>query len=171
MHFSSTACTVLSLLDAVNNHPRDDATLLHRSCSRQYIRYSLQSSNGCASPVPLVQSSVDWVRLQTNIRGMPSWNAGLYTGGLLVSVYNNSWNAFISASIDLSVSVYNHPRDASIGGTLVQVLVYWSLFLPCWCIYRFIGLGRMYWSIGLVCNHPRDASISALLVHLLLSGS
>ena len=47
VQLSVTACTVFSLLDTVNNHPRDDATLLYRLCSRQSIRYSLQSSKEC----------------------------------------------------------------------------------------------------------------------------
>ena len=79
-----TACAVVSLLDKVDNHVID-ALLLHRSCSRQVteygcnhlcscrptgyglqsskrcirqsIKYSLQSSEGCASPAKRVQSS------------------------------------------------------------------------------------------------------------------
>ena len=38
MRSSCTACTIPNLLDTVNNHPRNDAILLHRSCNCQSIR-------------------------------------------------------------------------------------------------------------------------------------
>ena len=119
---------------------------LHCRCMYCFIRLGLQSSKGCV--------------YRRNVGACM---------GLLVPFYNHPWDAFI----DLSVSVFNHPRD-----------------VHCWCIYRFIGLslqsfkGCIYYGIVgtcigllvLVYNHPRDASISALLsiiiqgllVHLLV---
>ena len=91
-------------------------------------------------------------------------------------------------SINLRLSVYNHPRDVSIATPLVHVSLYQSWFtiiqrmrlLLHWCLYRFISFGLQsskgcvyWWNVGactglLVSGHNYllDASISALLVPL-----
>ena len=97
-------------------------------------------------------TDVDWVRLQTNIRGMPSWNAGLYTGGLLVSLYNNPWNAYIFALL-VHLSIYRSQY------TIIQGM---RLLVKLWC---------RYWSIGLYfcpAGVSIDSSVSVASIGLLV---
>ena len=160
-----TAVAFIDLSVSFYNHPWDasiPALLVHlsvyRSCSTVYRS---RSTN-----IRLLRHC--WCMYRSISLGLQSSKGCVYfcTAG---------------ASIGLLVLVYNDPRDASIGGTLVHVWVYWSrstiihgmrLFLHCWCINRFIGLslqsskGCVYYGIVgtgtgllvLVYNHPRDAS-------------
>ena len=68
---------------------------------------------------------------------------------LSVSIYNHPRDASVTA-LSVHVLAYNHPSDASISALLVHVSLYRSrstiiqgmrLFLHCRCIYRFIGFG------------------------------
>ena len=108
--------------------------LLHRLCSCQSIRYNLQSSKGCASPAPLVQSSVYWVRLRSSegclllplvqlsiyqirstiIQGMRFSSTARAVISLLgtVTIIQGMPSSTARAVVSLSDTVYNHPRDA-----------------------------------------------------------
>lgn len=132
--FSSTARAVVSLSETVYNHQRD-ALLL---CYHQSTGYGYNHPKDDFLRFRLCSYRFTGYGLQSS----KGWNVGACTD-LLVSIYTTG------ASIDLSVSVYNHPRDASITALSVHVLVYWSwstiiqgmrLFLHCWCMFRFVGL-------------------------------
>ena len=130
---------------------------LHCWCIYRFIGLGLQLSMGC---IYRWHVWVYWSR-STTIHGMRlilhCWCIYRFIGlGLQSSkgcVYFCTAGASIGLSVlfySLSVSVYNYPRDASISVLPVHVLLYWSwstiiqgmrLFLHCWCIYRFIGLG------------------------------
>ena len=83
------------------------------------------------------------------------------------------------ACIAFLVSIYNLPRDASIGATFGTCT---GLQVSVWCIYRSVSLGLQFskgWvyfctagaSIGLlvsVYNHSRDASVGTPWVHILV---
>ena len=113
-NYPTTTRAIVSLSNTVNNHPRDDAILLHHSCSRQSIRYGPQSSKGCASPVPLVQSSVNWVRLQSSegcllevplVQSSAYWVRSTIIQEMRLSCIRQS------SRYSLPDTVYNHLRD------------------------------------------------------------
>ena len=166
----SLPSSVSSLLDTVNNHLRDDAILLHHSCSCQSIRNGLQSSKGRASLVSLVQSSVNWVRLQLfegYLFEVPLVQSSVYRvqSTIIQEIpFSCTARAFVSLSdtvypiqptqYSLSDTVYNHLRDVFllqspvplIRSTIIQGMMPFSS-----TICAVVSLSET------VYNHPRDA--------------